>query len=259
MATATTGNTLEADSVPLLSDEVKAVRAKVIGYLMTPAPAGQGLLSIEQVMRHLKKNLEHACSEIYYIYKLSPAAVSVDFVYVCSMETECVKIGGTSHNCYILNRAKTYFLQESDDKRIVINGMRYVDLYDQAHRRTPDIGPRSPEYAKFYEEKQKQLNGARKAVQNIVDEFISTTDLEIADDSAMVGCLLIDVWRAVTANKRLRQRDIVRLISGVLRGAGYYNDMDFGSLERLIRKWCAKADYGRDDTADGHIDAPTSS
>ena len=111
MSTATTCNALEADSVRLLSDEVKAVRAKVIGYLLTPAPAGKGLVSMAEVIHHLKRNLENACSEIYGIYRLCPTTVSVDFVYVYSVEKECLKIAGASYNSFHIERAKVDFFK----------------------------------------------------------------------------------------------------------------------------------------------------
>jgi len=60
---ATTG-LREPDSVKLLSDQVRAFRAKVIAYLMTPKPNGEGY-DLDQVVEAFKGSMEDVCEDFW--------------------------------------------------------------------------------------------------------------------------------------------------------------------------------------------------
>lgn len=55
---------VELDSVKLLSDEFKAVRAKVIAYLMIPRPDGEGY-DFDEVLKQFKKGLRGICKKFW--------------------------------------------------------------------------------------------------------------------------------------------------------------------------------------------------
>ena len=64
MATMATTGLREPDSVKLLSDQVRAFRAKVIAYLMTPKPNGEGY-DLDQVVEDFKGSMEDVCEDFW--------------------------------------------------------------------------------------------------------------------------------------------------------------------------------------------------
>lgn len=74
------------DSVTNLSDDVKAFRSKVIAYLMTPGPEGEGLDTFPDVSARLDELLEEACQELL-ANKFKPFEVTINTVHVQSWRT----------------------------------------------------------------------------------------------------------------------------------------------------------------------------
>jgi len=54
----------EPDSVILLSDELTAFRAKMVSYMMIPAPASLGL-NLDEVASLFSENLYNACKDFW--------------------------------------------------------------------------------------------------------------------------------------------------------------------------------------------------
>lgn len=74
------------DSIKKLSIPVQAFRAKIVAYLMTPKPAGEGIVAVRQLTLRLKKLVDEACRRMYD-QDWKPENVSVNFLHLKSWET----------------------------------------------------------------------------------------------------------------------------------------------------------------------------